>query len=475
MGAERREVDRLLRAVRRVLRLDLARFPRSRPRRSRAGRRGGGRGGGRRGTGVKTSRGFSRRMTSMTASSSSRPRRRPPSPRSSASRNSAPRISAAPLASRRADLRPSRACPSRPASGPRCRSGSPRRFKRASVPPHVSSTSSGCAAMARTSTGMRSSPASAFRGPTTAAPCGEPLPADRRRRSASSTSLPEGEHRRERRIDALGGNASGMEQRAARRFRRFVVTSPFRSAALRGALGELLELVGDLLRRVLERAGRAWRPAARARPETLREALRRRLREARRARPPAGTGCRSGSRPAAQQILVRDAELLGEAPLRRGPAATTCVRGMSTGGGDPEEAEERKALGVVRDLRRPENARRHGEEIRLQDRPGYDVRRGQRLAGARRARPRPPRPSTAPAARRASIRKKENPSGSGAGTGLPARSQLLHGLAPASPASASAFSRGLEEERDGRRAQRARTAGPGRAEDRAPRDRAASR
>ena len=53
---------------------------------------------------------------------------------------------------------------------------------------------------------------------------------------------------------------------------------------------------------------------------------------------------------------------------------------------------------------------------------------GKRLSGASRARPHRPRSSLA-GGPRASIRKNENPSGSGAGTGLPARSQPGHGLA----------------------------------------------
>ena len=59
-----------------------------------------------------------------------------------------------------------------------------------------------------------------------------------------------------------------------------------------------------------------------------------------------------------------------------------CVRGMSDRRRDSEEAEYRKTLGVVGDLRRPEHACRHGDEIRLQDRPGYDIPGGKRLSGA---------------------------------------------------------------------------------------------
>ena len=150
----RREIDRLLRPVRRMSRLELAQagVERGVPHEL-AGPRGGP-DAGRPGT-------TSGRCAVFRAGSrrSARARSRalctsPPSPKSSVSRNSAPRISAGALRLALARLPRRRAFPSRRESGRRCRSGVRGRGPEPSVPAQVSSMSSGCAAIARMSTGI---------------------------------------------------------------------------------------------------------------------------------------------------------------------------------------------------------------------------------------------------------------------------------------------------------------------------------
>ena len=190
----------------------------------------------------------------------------------------------------------------------------------------------------------------------------------------------EREHRRERRVDPLGGNrvarAAGARARAA--------------------------CAGSTRRRPCAR-----RPCGRARraARTGSRSSSRRSRARRRAsgRAPASCGPSAASSRVVDSDEARDRVGLRAprpAPRREGcsrssSAIPSCSASRRSAGPrsdqvrardqdrrrDPEERKYRETLGVVRDLRRPEHARRHGEEVRLQDRSGYDVGRGQRLAG----------------------------------------------------------------------------------------------
>ena len=126
-----------------------------------------------------------------------------------------------------------RACPSRRASGPRCRTSGRTPLHRMRVPPHVSSTSSACAAMARTSTGIRLSFLRLALG--SEVHDDRPLRGPRGRRARELQGFPAvGEQRDERRIHALGGRSPGSG-----------ASSPAAGALLRGliaALGRLADL-----------------------------------------------------------------------------------------------------------------------------------------------------------------------------------------------------------------------------------------
>ena len=262
---------------------------------------------------------------------------------------------------------PCRACPSRRASGPRCRTGSRAALSCASVPPQVSSTSSG----------MRGDRENVNRHGRFLLVIPEihdgdargRVPAARRRRCEHAWR-PQASIARERRIDPLGRDRRPRQQRpreALAPVRRS--TSLLALGGLARAVGELLELVGDLLRRASRARPRATRRAPRAAGPSAA-----RLSAVASASARHGVGLRARARPAAaaadgEQVLLGDAELFGQAPLG-GPAQDDVRARQEHRRRDPEEREERKALRVVRDLRRPENARRHGEEIRLQDRAG---------------------------------------------------------------------------------------------------------
>src|SRR5512144_1162556 len=190
-------------------------------------------------------------MTSINASSFSRVLPRPPSPKSRISRNSAPRISAPRIASRsRVEASP------RVPISPRVKSTIPNRRPLAlsvtSVPAQVSSMSSECAAIARTSTGMN-----AFRFRRTVGAQVDDRCALRRalrgfaNRRQGFPSI--GEHRHERGIQPLGGSPLRQEHRLEPLpplHRGFVLPL----GRLPDSLDELLDLIRDLPPRGFERA-----------------------------------------------------------------------------------------------------------------------------------------------------------------------------------------------------------------------------
>ena len=118
---------------------------------------------------------------------------------------------------------------------------------------------------------------------------------------------------------------------------------------------------------------------------------------------------------------------------------------------DSQKRIERQALRVVRDFRRAEDAGRHREEIRLEDRPGYDVRRGPSLPGldARHRRGQIVDPAAAIAVdreKREAVRQRGR-------NGLAGADQPLRGLAQRG-ANLGLLVGGREKQLDRRRAQR---------------------
>ena len=213
------------------------------------------------------------------------------------------------------------------------------------MPPQVSSTSSGCAAIARTSTGMRvflfsgflsSSPAlfrlgeprstiAAARGSGSGHPPEASSTSSFRKRASpraacrsrsAGTESRDGSKARERLLAPVrrrrrpsAPRPCGRARRAARTGRRF--SSP-RSRALRTA----------------------WGPGSRA-PGRARRARATSPRTGARRRPPAAPARRAAAAAAAAALLRRSAAVRRGGVLP-GPRATMCVRGMSTGGVTPK-------------------------------------------------------------------------------------------------------------------------------------------